>query len=121
MIYSLLAEIVLVIHFLFIVFVVIGALLVLKWHWLIYVHLISAFWGALIMFTGWICPLTPLENHLRRAAGESGYTGGFIEQYLIPVVYPTGLTRELQIGFGISVIVINLVLYGIVYYKSAKR
>jgi hypothetical protein len=121
MIYNLLAEIVIVLHFLFIVFVATGALLVLKWRRLIYVHLAAALWGAMIMFTGWICPLTPLENRFRRAAGESGYSGGFIEHYLIQVIYPSGLTREIQIGIGIGVIFINMILYGIVLYKTVRE
>lgn len=121
MIYSILADVVIAVHFLFIVFVVVGALLVLKWRRLVYIHLIAAFWGALIMFQGWICPLTPLENRLRRAAGQSGYDGGFIEHYLLPVIYPSGLTREIQIFLGIGVIIINLILYGIIIYMSVKK
>jgi len=121
MIYSILADIVIAIHFLFIVFVVIGALLVLKWQRIAFIHLAAACWGAFIMFQGWICPLTPLENKLRRAAGQSGYDGGFIEHYLLPIIYPTGLTREIQIWLGVAVILINLVLYGIVLYRLFRK
>jgi hypothetical protein len=121
MIYSILADFVIAIHFLFIVFVTIGALLVLKWRRIAIIHLAAACWGALIMFKGWICPLTPLENRLRKAAGHSGYEGGFIEHYLLPIIYPSGLTREIQIWLGAGVIVINLVLYGIVLYKALKK
>ena len=77
-----------------------------------WVHLPLAIWGALIEFTGWICPLTPLENTLRRAAGEAGYAGGFIEHYLIPIVYPSGLTRGTQLALGVAVILINMFAYG---------
>lgn len=121
MIYSILADIVTTIHFLFILFVALGALLVLKWRWLAFVQLAAAFWGALIMFQGWICPLTPLENRLRRAAGQSGYEVGFIEHYLIPFIYPADITREIQIWIGIGVIFINLLLYGIVLYRKMKE
>ncbi|MCC5905384.1 MAG: DUF2784 domain-containing protein [Balneolaceae bacterium] len=121
MIYSILAEIVVFIHFLFIIFAVIGAVLVLKWRWVIYPHLISAFWAAMVVTMGWICPLTPLENHLRRAAGEAGYEGGFIEHYLLPVIYPPGLTREVQILLGVGVILINLILYAIVVKRYLKK
>ena len=114
MIYSILADIVVVIHFLFIVFAAVGALLILKWWWIIYPHLLSAIWAAMVIGMGWICPLTPLENNLRRAAGQQGYDGGFIEHYLIPIIYPAGLTREIQIWIGIGVILINLLLYYIV-------
>ncbi len=114
MVYSILAELVLVVHFLFILYVVLGALLVLKWHWTVFIHIPAAFWGALIMFMGWICPLTPLENRLRRLGGDEGYMEGFIEHYIWPIVYPEALTRELQIYLGIGVVIVNLVIYGIV-------
>jgi len=120
MIYSILADIVVFIHFLFIVFAVIGAFLVYKWWWVIYPHLISAFWAAMVISMGWICPLTPLENSLRRAAGEAGYSGGFIEHYFLPVIYPEGLTREIQIWLGVGVILINAGIYSVVLYKRFK-
>jgi hypothetical protein len=75
-------------------------------------HLPAAAWGALIEFQGWICPLTPLENSLRASAGQAGYRGGFIEHYLLPVLYPAGLTRGVQLALGSGVIVVNLVVYG---------
>jgi hypothetical protein len=77
------------------------------------VHLPTAVWGALIEFQGWICPLTPLENSLRAAAGEAGYQGGFIEHYLLPVLYPAGLTRGVQLALGSVVIAVNLAVYGL--------
>jgi hypothetical protein len=117
MIYSILAELVVFVHFLFIVFAVSGAILALKWRWIIYVHLLCAAWASLIMMVGWICPLTPLENSLRRSAGEAGYTDGFIDHYLMPIIYPAGLTREIQIWLGVGVVLINLLLYGFVFYR----
>lgn len=120
MIYSILADIVVFIHFLFIVFSVFGAVLVYKWWPVIYLHLISAFWAAIIMLMGWICPLTPLENRLRQAAGEAGYSDGFIEHYFLPIIYPESLTREIQIWLGISVIMINAGIYAGVLYKRFK-
>lgn len=121
MLYQILAEITLAVHFLFIVYVIIGALLVLKWHWTIFIHIPASFWGALIMFMGWICPLTPLENRFRRLAGGEGYDGGFIERYIWPVVYPEGLTRELQIYLGVGVVLINVIIYGIVIVRSRRK
>jgi len=120
MLYSILADIVVFIHFLFIVFAVIGAVLVFKWWWVIYPHLISAFWAAMVILMGWICPLTPLENSLRRSAGEAGYSGGFIEHYLLPVIYPPGLTREIQVWLGLGVLLINAGIYTVVLYKRFK-
>jgi hypothetical protein len=120
MLYSILADIVVAIHFLFILFVALGALFVLKWPWVIYLHLPAAAWGALIMFVGWICPLTPIENRLRISAGEAGYSGGFIDQYLMPVIYPAGLTRDIQIWLGLGVILLNMLVYGFVFVRRLK-
>lgn len=120
MIYSILADIVVFVHFLFVVFAVIGGIFVFKWRRVIYPHLISAFWAAMVISMGWICPLTPIENRLRRTAGEAGYSGGFIEHYFLPVIYPDGLTREIQIWLGISVILINACIYSVILYKRLK-
>jgi len=114
MLYSILADVVVAIHFLFILFASVGAVLLLKWPWVIILHIPAAVWAALIMFMGWICPLTPLENRLRIMAGEAGYQGGFIDQYLMPVIYPAGLTREIQIWLGLGVILLNLLIYSMV-------
>lgn len=107
----LLADLLVALHFGFILFVIFGGLLVLKWPKLIWLHLPAAIWGALIEFSGWLCPLTLYENRLR-SAQDGGYAGGFIEHYILPIIYPAGLTREIQIGFGIAVIVLNLLVYG---------
>ena len=94
MIYSFLADLLVLFHLAFILYVIAGALLIFKWPKTLWLHLPSCFWGMTVEFTGWICPLTPWEIKLRRLAGEEGYTGSFIEQYLIPIIYPSGLTRE---------------------------
>ena len=101
-------------HALFVAFVVLGGLLALRWPWIAAAHLPAAVWGALIELRGWVCPLTPLEKSLRAAAGDAGYQGGFIEHYLLPVLYPAGLTRDVQLTLGSLVIAVNLVIYGIV-------
>ncbi len=114
MIYRVAADLTVALHFCFILLVVLGGLLVLRWPKAAWVHLPAATWGALVEFTGFYCPLTPLENWLRRAGGEAGYSGGYIEHYLIPLIYPDGLTRELQILLGTAVVLINVVIYGFV-------
>jgi hypothetical protein len=121
MIYRTLADVVLVIHLCFAVFAGIGGLLVLRWPRLAWVHVPCAVWGALIMFAGWICPLTPLENDLRRRGGQAGYEGGFIEHYVVSVLYPQGLTRALQFGIGTGVIVINAAVYGPMIARARRR
>lgn len=106
------ADLLVIVHFFFIIFVVAGGCLVLKWPRMAYLHIPAAAWGALIEFQGGICPLTPLEQHLRLAGGQPTYSVGFIEHYLEPIIYPAGLTREMQIFFGIAVLAINLMAYG---------
>ena len=114
MAYRVLADLVVGMHALFVAFVVLGGLLALRWPWIAAAHLPAAVWGALIELRGWVCPLTPLEQSLRAAAGDAGYQGGFIEHYLLPVLYPAGLTRDVQLTLGSLVIAVNLVIYGIV-------
>lgn len=121
LIYSALADLLIVVHFAFIILVIFGGLLIFWKKWIVFLHIPAVIWAALIEFKGWICPLTPLENQLRRAAGETGYTGGFIEQYLVPVFYYDNLTREIQILLGISIIVINVILYTWLFYRYLKR
>ena len=111
MIYRLLADATLVFHGLFIVFVVAGGALALRWPRAAWVHLPCAVWGFLIEVMGWVCPLTPLENRLRAAAGERGYAGGFIETYLLPLIYPGSLTREIQLLLAAVVVVANVAIY----------
>ena len=116
-----LADLVVGLHFVFVVFVVAGGLLVLRWPKVAFVHLPAAMWGAAIEFAGWVCPLTPLENSLRRQAGESGYSTGFLEHYLLPVLYPSALTRDTQLLLGAAVIGINLAIYVYVLRRRHKR
>jgi hypothetical protein len=112
MIAALTADLVLLIHLGFILFVGIGGLLALRWHHLAWLHLPAVIWGAAIELHGSIiCPLTPLEIDLRHAAGQAGYEGGFIGHYLVPLVYPPGLTPSIQVLIGVCVIVLNLVVY----------
>jgi hypothetical protein len=111
MMYPLLADLVLIIHLAFVVFVLCGGLLVLRWRWIAWLHLPAATWGAVIEFTGWICPLTPLENWLRTQGGETSYRSDFIAQYLLPVLYPEDLTREFQLLLGTGVVVLNTAIY----------
>ncbi|RLE27477.1 MAG: DUF2784 domain-containing protein [Acidobacteria bacterium] len=114
------ADGVVLLHFVFIIFVVLGGVVAVRQPRLIWFHLPAVIWGAFIEFSGGICPLTPLENRLRIAAGEAGYPGGFIERYLIPVVYPDGLTRWIQISLGVGVVVINLVVYGLMVARRLR-
>ena len=111
MLYRALADLVLVVHFAFVLFVVFGGLLALRWPRLAWVHIPVALYGALIEFVGFICPLTPLEIWLRRRGGEAGYEGGFIEHYITAAIYPTGLTREVQVVLGTAVLVLNAIVY----------
>ena len=115
-----LADLVVILHFAFVLFVVLGGLLVLRWPRLAYVHLPVSLYGALIELVGWICPLTPLEKRLRESAGLQGYQGGFVEHYILPVLYPAGLTRGVQWVLGMLVIGINLVIYAVVARKGSS-
>ena len=119
--YQIAADILVVFHFVFICFVIAGGLLVLRWRWVAWIHLPVVIWGALVELMSWVCPLTPLENWLRRAAGGQGYSGGYIEYYLIPIIYPDGLTHEIQMILGGFVIVINLMIYSIVLWRYVRN
>jgi hypothetical protein len=112
--YRLAADLVVVLHLGFVLFVVLGGLLALRWPRLAWVHLPVAAYGALIELVGWVCPLTPIENRLRQAAGGTGYEGGFVEHYLLPVLYPGALTSGLQLALGLGVVLVNLGVYGVV-------
>lgn len=108
---ALLADAVVVLHLLFVAFVVAGGLLVWRWPALAWLHVPAALWGATVEWTGWICPLTPLENRLRAAAGQAGYESGFVEHYLLPLLYPAALTRGTQLVLGAVVVVVNVAVY----------
>jgi len=111
MAYRFLAEGVLLLHAAFVAFVVLGAILVLRWPRVAWLHVPAVLWGVGIEFAGGICPLTPLENYWRRLAGEQGFTGGFVEHYVLPALYPDGLTRQVQVGLGLIVFALNLGIY----------
>jgi len=123
-IYRIAADFTLIIHLLFILFVLLGGLLSYRWRWMIFVHLPCVIWVALLEFYGWICPLTPIEQKLRLAGNQDGYSGGFVEHYLLPIIYPSGLTPRIQIIIGVLVIAINLVIYallGLYYLRRRKK
>lgn len=109
--WRLLADVVVIVHLAFLLFVVAGGLLVLRWHMLAWLHLPAALWGVLTEFLHLICPLTYLEDRLRSLAGSAGYSGDFISHYLLPIIYPPGLTPQIQIALGSLVIIINIVIY----------
>lgn len=109
--YGNLATLVVLAHFGFILFVMFGGLFALRWPRAPWVHLPCFLWGSWIELSGGICPLTPLENQLRRAAGEAAYAGSFIEHYILPVMYPSGLTRTVQLGLAAGLVVLNVAIY----------
>jgi hypothetical protein len=121
MLFRLAADAVLVLHLLFVLFVVFGGLAVLRWPRLAWLHLPAAMWGVLIEFGGWICPLTPLENELRERGGEIGYAGGFIDHYVTSLIYPDGLTRTMQFAVGTLVLAINAFVYWRLCRKRRTR
>ncbi|MFH0812792.1 MAG: DUF2784 domain-containing protein [Pseudomonadota bacterium] len=121
MFYGLFADIVVVVHFAFVLFSVFGGFLVLRWRRCAWIQVPVFLWAALIEFEGWICPLTPLENWFREQGGEAANQTGFIEHYILPVLYPTELTRSLQIALGVLVFVINLGVYGWVLGRSYRK
>lgn len=117
MAYRLSADALVLVHFAFILFVLFGGFLVLWRRWLAWLHLPAVAWGMLVEFTGWICPLTPWEQALRAKAGESGYGGGFIEHYLLALIYPAGLTPAIQTVLGGLVMIANLGVYAWVCWR----
>jgi len=121
MIYWFTANLVVVLHLGFICFVIFGGLLTLKWRWIVFLHVPAAVWGALIEYQGWLCPLTPLELKLRRVSGQSGYSSGFIEHYLLPILYPDYLNQDIQVILGSMVVVINLGIYAWLFTLLIKK
>jgi hypothetical protein len=118
MAYRILADFVVVVHSGFVLFVVLGGMLVLRWRPAMWIHLPSAVWGVLIEVAGWTCPLTPLENWLRDVGEDAGYTGGFVEHYLLSILYPARLTRNLQMAFGLVVLAVNVPVYWRVFSRA---
>jgi hypothetical protein len=121
MLAAVLADAVVLVHGLFIAFVVAGAALLWRWPRLVWVHLPAVLWGAYAEFSGAICPLTPLENRLRALAGEAGYAQGFVEHYLLPLIYPQALTHEVQLVLGTAVVAVNALLYALWLRPRRRR
>ncbi len=121
MLYGWLADLILLAHFAFILFVALGGVVVLRWPRLAWLHLPCVAWGVMVELMGWICPLTPWENHYRRLAGQAGYDGDFIQHYLLAAIYPDGLTRNVQIMLGLALVVINLAIYGLLLYRARSQ
>ena len=113
--YALFADLILIFHLAFIVFIVVGGLTVLYWPRMIWLHLPAAAWGVLIELAGWICPLTPLESWLRVKAGQEGFSETFVERYLLPIIYPDELTRNVQLVLAAVVFVVNGTIYALVW------
>jgi hypothetical protein len=118
--YRALADLLVVSHLGFVLFVVLGGLVVLRWPRAAWVHLPAAAWGAWVEFSSTVCPLTPLENRLRHLGGEAGYSGGFIAHYILPVLYPAGLGPRTQIVLGIFVVLLNGAAYGLVWRRRSR-
>jgi hypothetical protein len=120
-VYNLFADAIVLAHFLFIAFVICGGLLVIRWPRIAFVHFPAAVWGATVEIFGWICPLTPLENHFHNLAGSNTYSGDFIFRYLVPVIYPEKLTATIQQVLGILIIVINIIFYTLAIRKYRRN
>jgi hypothetical protein len=121
MLYRIAADATLILHLAFILFVVLGAVLAARWRWMPLLHLPAAAWGVYVELAGAFCPLTALENRLLVLAGRSGYRGGFVEHYLLPVIYPAGLTREIQQLLAATVVLLNVVLYAWLIRRRRRR
>ena len=121
MVYQIFADLVVVIHLGFVLFAVLGAFLALWRRWIVWMHIPALLWAVWIECTGGFCPLTPLENWLRIKAGQGGYEGDFVATYLLPVLYPAGLTRDVQLILALVVVVINVALYGSIVYKRGWK
>ena len=121
MLYGLAADAVLVFHLAFVLFVALGGLLVWRWPRVAWAHLPAVCWGAAVELTSVICPLTPLEKALRESAGRAAYEGGFIAHYIVPVLYPSGLTRPVQVALGVSLVLLNFAIYWRWWRDRRKR
>jgi hypothetical protein len=120
MLFRVLADVAVVLHVGFVLFVVVGGVLVMRWPRVAWVHLPAAAWGAWVEFAGWVCPLTPLENALRTRGGEAAYTSSFVEQYLMPILYSAVLSRELQYVLGALVLIVNALVYAFVLRRRLR-
>jgi hypothetical protein len=119
--YGLLADVLVALHVAFIAFALLGALLVARWPRIAWLHLPAIAWAVLVEVNSWVCPLTPWEQELRAAAGQGGYRGGFVEHYVLPVLYPAGLTAYVQWVLALVVVVVNAVLYFRVLHRARHR
>lgn len=115
------ADAVVVFHLLFILFALLGGLLVWRWRCLVWLHVPAAMWGVLVELMHWPCPLTPLEQSLRQVAGQAGYRGGFVEHYLLPIIYPAGLTPQIQVVLGLIVLLLNGLIYAAILKQRWRR
>jgi len=115
------ADLTLILHLAFIAFALLGALLALRWRWIPWFQLPAAAWGIYVEASGRLCPLTDIENHFRRLAGQGGYAEGFVERYLLPIIYPAGLTRDIQFILAAAVVMTNLVIYGFIFLRRSRR
>ena len=120
MIYGILTDALVAFHLGFVIFVCLGGLLVLRWRGMAWVHLPAAIWGAIVEWTQTVCPLTTLENHLRHLRGQAGYTNGFIEYHITRVLYPDGLTQRMQIALGVFVVLLNVMVYTVVFLRRRR-
>ncbi len=118
--YPLLADLIVLVHVAFVVFAFLGGLLAARWRRLVWIHVPAVIWAALVEVSGWVCPLTPLENWLRRKGGQDGYPSDFIAHYLLSILYPEGLTREVQITLGVIVVLINSAVYVCIFRSKMK-
>lgn len=119
--WGLLADGVVVLHLAFVAFAVLGGVLALRWPRVAWVHLPAAVWAALVEFAAWICPLTPLEQWFRARSGAAAYDDGFVDHYVIPVLYPDWLTRPTQLVLGAFVVAVNLAIYAAIIRGRARR
>lgn len=115
-----LADMVLFFHFVFVVFAIFGGLIVLYKRWVVWLHIPVVLWSSVVNLVSWTCPLTPLENLFRSAAGQAGYEGGFIVHYLEPLVYPSGMPRKFELIAGVSILVWNGLVYGFLTYRKLR-
>ncbi|HVN72632.1 MAG TPA: DUF2784 domain-containing protein [Desulfomonilia bacterium] len=120
LIWQILADGVVLLHLGFIIFVIFGGIFIVFQSKVLWFHIPCVIWGILVELIGFICPLTPLENYMRIHAGRSPYSGDFVIHYIEPVIYPEGLTRELQIVMGLLVILFNFFIYGWLILRKNK-
>ena len=120
MVYRLLADLVVTLHFAFILFAALGGLFAFRWRRFPWLHVPAAAWGGFVEVTGRVCPLTDLENSLRLAAGRSPYESDFVEHYLVPIIYPTGLTPQIQLMLGVLLVIVNAAIYTVVWRRWSR-